>query len=335
MADGANLQVGGLLLLYYNQVIGLSAQLASLALAICVFVDAFWDPLVGQFSDNLRSARGRRHPLLYLSILPIGLSVILLWTPPKGLSQEALFFYLLATALFGRMAYSFYSVPSGALAPELAPDYHDRTRLLGYRWLLGTVGGAITAVLVYGVFLRKTAQYPLGQLNPAGYPPLALCVALIMMVAIAVCALGTQARARAMYRPPNRPMGLAASAREVASTLKNRNFAVAVIAGVVAATSSSLVAGLNIYFGTYFWGLASSSLLVLTLFSMTSTPIAVTVAPLISKPMGKRNACMTLFFASVITANGPIVARLAGVFPANDSPLLLPLLTAFAVVTGV
>ena len=86
IADGSTLQLGGLLLLYYNQVVGLSAQLASLALGICVFVDAFWDPLVGQFSDNLRSPLGRRHPLMYLSAPLIAVSLVLLWSPPHGLT---------------------------------------------------------------------------------------------------------------------------------------------------------------------------------------------------------------------------------------------------------
>ena len=335
MADGAVLQIGGLLLLYYNQVVGLSAQLASLALAVCVFVDAFWDPLVGQFSDNLRSPLGRRHPLLYLSVPLVGLSVVLVWSPPHGLSQPALFAYLLATALFARLSYSFYSVPAGALAPELAPAYHDRTRLLGYRWLLGTVGGAIAAVLIYGVFLRATPQYPLGQLNPAGYRPLAVVIAALMSSAILVCAVGTQARARTMYRPPARRLDLASASREISATLKNRNFAVAVTAGVVAATASSLTTGLSIYFGTYFWALPATNILILILVGMTSTPIAVTLAPLLSLRFGKRNACMAFFFASVVTANAPIVLRLIGYFPANGSAALLPLLTANGVVTGV
>ena len=335
IADGSTLQLGGLLLLYYNQVVGLSAQLASVALGICVFVDAFWDPLVGQFSDNLRSPLGRRHPLMYLSAPLIAVSMVLLWSPPHGLTQPQLFAYLLATALFARLSYSFYAVPSGALAPELAPQYHDRTRLLGYRWLLGTAGGATAAILIYGVFLRPTPQHPLGQLNPAGYPPLAMCLAVLMASAILVSALGTQGWAKALYRPEARRLNLLTSLREVAATLNNRNFAVAVIAGVIAATYGSLFSGLTVYFGTFFWNLPASNILVLTLVGMTSTPIAVVVAPWLSRLFGKRNACMGLFFASVVMGNAPVVLRLIGTFPANGSFWLLPLLTLNGVITGV
>ena len=63
-AFGAQLQMAGLLLLYYNQVLGLPAAWVSGALAIAVLVDAFWDPMIGFFSDRLRTRWGRRHPLM-------------------------------------------------------------------------------------------------------------------------------------------------------------------------------------------------------------------------------------------------------------------------------
>jgi len=42
-------------LIYYSQVLGLSASLAGFALAIALVVDAVSDPAVGFLSDNWRS----------------------------------------------------------------------------------------------------------------------------------------------------------------------------------------------------------------------------------------------------------------------------------------
>ena len=79
-------------LVYYSQVLGLSATLAGLALGVGLFVDAVSDPLVGWWSDRFRSRFGRRHPFLYFSIVPLGLSYYLLWVPPTdSLSQTGLF----------------------------------------------------------------------------------------------------------------------------------------------------------------------------------------------------------------------------------------------------
>src|ERR1043165_9229660 len=54
------------LLFFYNQVVGAPSAWLSSAIAIALFVDAFADPIVGQFSDNLRTRWGRRHPLMYV-----------------------------------------------------------------------------------------------------------------------------------------------------------------------------------------------------------------------------------------------------------------------------
>ena len=206
-------------------------------------------------------------------------------------------------------------MPSGALAPELAPDYIDRTTLLGYRWMLGTLGGAVAAWLAYGVFLKATPAYPLGQLNPAGYPRLALSAAALMATSILVSTFGTLRSVPGLYRPPARRIDLRETVRELAQTLNNWNFGVAIVAGVISAIATSLTAGLAVYFGTYFWKLPASSILLIVLTGLVAAPIATWVAPTLSRLWGKKRACMTLFFISVASANAPIVLRLLGLFP--------------------
>jgi len=58
-------------LIYYSQVLGLSASLAGFALAIALVVDAVSDPAVGFLSDNWRSRWGRRHPFHFDGIAVI------------------------------------------------------------------------------------------------------------------------------------------------------------------------------------------------------------------------------------------------------------------------
>src|SRR5271168_281267 len=84
-----------LLLLFYNQVLGLPARLVGLAIMIALVVDGFVDPLIGHISDHLHSRFGRRHPFMYASALPVALVYYFLWNPPMGLAPGALFAYLL------------------------------------------------------------------------------------------------------------------------------------------------------------------------------------------------------------------------------------------------
>ena len=57
-------------LIFYSQVMGVSAYLVSLALMVALIVDALSDPLIGYLSDNTRSRWGRRHPFMYAAALP-------------------------------------------------------------------------------------------------------------------------------------------------------------------------------------------------------------------------------------------------------------------------
>jgi len=69
------------LLFYYNQVLGVRAVLASVAIMVALVVDALTDPMVGSFSDNLRSRLGRRHPLMYAASVPLGVFLYLVFSP--------------------------------------------------------------------------------------------------------------------------------------------------------------------------------------------------------------------------------------------------------------
>jgi MFS family permease len=48
------------LLLFYSQVIGLDPRLVGIAITVALVADALSDPIVGYWSDNLRSRWGRR-----------------------------------------------------------------------------------------------------------------------------------------------------------------------------------------------------------------------------------------------------------------------------------
>ena len=104
-------------LLFYSQVIGLAPLLVGLAVGLANVCDAFLDPLIGQISDNWRSAWGRRHPFMYLAALPVSITYLLLWNPPHW-SEHALFFYLFIVSIVIRTFISFYEIPSAALVPN-------------------------------------------------------------------------------------------------------------------------------------------------------------------------------------------------------------------------
>jgi Na+/melibiose symporter-like transporter len=157
---------GVFLLLYYNQVLGLSAELAGLAILAALVIDAIIDPFIGHFSDNLHSRWGRKHPLMYVAAPTAAISYFFLWAPPAGLGQDGLFWYLLGAAIVTRTFITLYEIPSSSMVADLTPDYDQRTSLLSYRHFFGWMGGLSMALLAYTVFLRATPEYPPASSTP-------------------------------------------------------------------------------------------------------------------------------------------------------------------------
>ena len=123
--------LGYWLLYYYNQVLGLDADMVALAIAIALVVDALTDPWVGIWSDRVRTKWGRRHPFMYIAIIPFALSYFYILQDPGDLSQSSHFFRLLFLLILMRVSMTFYEIPRGALAPELTKDYDQRNKIAG------------------------------------------------------------------------------------------------------------------------------------------------------------------------------------------------------------
>ncbi|WP_297697222.1 MFS transporter [Phenylobacterium sp.] len=326
LSYGVHLTVLPLLLFFYNQVVGLSAQVVSAALAVSLIVDAVWDPMVGHISDNLRTRWGRRHPFLYGSAIPIAVSWVLLWSPPGGFSMPQKALWLLVFVVGARLLISLYEMPASALAPELAPDYHDRTVVMSYRWVLGTLGGALAANLGYFWFFRPTPKYPMGQLNPDAWGPMAVTAAGIMLASILVSAIGTHGHIPRLHRPAQRRASLLQNLREIAATLKNWNLGVALTGTLLGGLASGLYTGLALYIDTFFWGLRASQVGVLSITNLVASFAAAVVAAAYSRRVGKRRACVSLFFASLVVLQAPLLLRLLGAFPGPGEAALMPLL---------
>ena len=188
-------------LFVYTVSFGLEPWMAGLALNLILIADALTDPLVGYYSDRLRSRWGRRHPFMYAAAIPVTLSYYFLWVPPADLTQWQLFTYLLVCATIIRVFITFYEVPSVALGPELTDSYVDRTSLMSYRYFFGWFGGLTTYNLVWWVFEDK---YEGGRFNPELWSEYGLIAAILNFIGIVVTSVGTHRHIPDLIKPPEK-----------------------------------------------------------------------------------------------------------------------------------
>ena len=158
------------LVYYFNQVMHIPAVWGGAAILVSLSADVILDPLIGHGSDNFRSRIGRRHPFMYASALPVAVFFYFLWHAPRGLEGTSALVFAMVMLIGVRVSVASYEIPSTALTPELAPDYHQRTGLLAYRWFFSMA--AIPEAAVYRasiVILLKLGQSQGAQAHLFGY----------------------------------------------------------------------------------------------------------------------------------------------------------------------
>lgn len=307
------------LLLFYNQVVGLPAGAVGTIIGIALIFDAMIDPVIGVLSDRTHTRWGRRHPWLYASALPIAISWLLLWYPPAG-SQQLVLGWLLVVAIFTRAAIATNEVPSLAMAPEMTPDYHERTSVLRYRYLFGWAGGLMMLMLAYGVFLPVMS----GPGAEQGYRNFGLFGAVTMAATVLISAIGTH---RLYAREPARriaPMSAGQTVRAIRETLSNRAFIILMIAGLFGYVNQGVGFAISQYNLNYVWQLKGAQLLIYAgvLFG-GMIAIFFAVMPIV-RTFGKVRASALLAFGSALFVVSSYALRLFGLYPDPGSPLLLP-----------
>jgi len=125
---------------YATDVLLIAPAAIGVIMAAARIWDGVSDPLVGYLSDRTRSPFGRRRVWMYAAALPLGLSIVMLWSPPETLSGVALIVWMSLAILAYETATTAYYIPHGAIGVELTPNHHERTRLFGYAHLIGALG---------------------------------------------------------------------------------------------------------------------------------------------------------------------------------------------------
>jgi GPH family glycoside/pentoside/hexuronide:cation symporter len=157
--------------------------------------DAVSDPLAGYLSDRTRARRGRRRSWMFVAAIPIGVSVVMLWSPPSAFEGAMLVAWMAVAYFFYETATTAFLVPYAALGMELTSDYHERTRLFGYKHVIQGAG----AVCGLGLFeiLRSAEDQRLAALSISVFAGTAMTCTILWAA--------TRLRERAEFQARGRP----------------------------------------------------------------------------------------------------------------------------------
>jgi len=320
-------------LIFYSQVMGVSAYLVSLALMIALIVDALSDPLIGYLSDNTRSRWGRRHPFMYAAAFPAAIAYYFVWNPPSGLEGDALFPYIVTIAVLVRTLVTVYEIPSSSLVAEMSDDYDERTSMLSYRYFFGWTGGTLMGAFATIFILVPTATIGNGMFNVEGHGQVGAIAAMVIFMAMMLSSMGTHKMIPDLKAPPPpRQMTIGLIYREVFETLASRSFLALFLAALFGAVAAGVSTTLNFYFSTFFWEFTTEQIGLISLSVVISAVLAFFIAPVVSRKFGKKRGAITVGLMAFTVAPAPILLRLLGLMPDNSDPSLFPLVLSITVI---
>src|SRR6056297_1176079 len=118
---------------FYLEYTGVTVAGLATAMLLARVFDGLTDPLIGLVSDRA----GNRKPWMVMGALLVAAGAWFLYNP----ADDAGFAHLLAWYLVVTLGWTLVEIPHTAMAAELSIDYHERTRIVFWRQLLGFVGG--------------------------------------------------------------------------------------------------------------------------------------------------------------------------------------------------
>jgi glycoside/pentoside/hexuronide:cation symporter, GPH family len=174
-----------IMLMYYMvSLLGISAAVAGILLAVVRMIDMFFDPLMGIISDRTSSRWGRRRPWMLCGALASGVATVaLFWVPPLN-PQLALPMYMGLVLAFFYASYTMFTVPFIAMPAEMTDDYDERTSIMSFRTAFSGAAGLVAL----GLAPHLVARFGGGQ---DAYVSMALIVGTIVTASMLIAVLAT------------------------------------------------------------------------------------------------------------------------------------------------
>lgn len=280
--------INSYLMLFYTDVVGLTAGAISMIMLIARVWDAVNDPMMGNIADRTNTKWGKFRPYLFIAPPFLAIFNILTFTvfPLEGTAKVIV--CLLCYVGTG-MAYTACSIAYQALQHVIAIDSQVRMNLATARGIGGSVVGIILAACAMPAILHFSGS---DVANARGYFWVTVILSVIMIPIFWLCALGCKEKytEKLHAAPQTEKLGFVGSLKEV---VKNDQLLMVVLCTVLGTICVSGRMGLLTYYIIYVVG---DYTVIATVFtSMTVAQLLGTfLIPAGTKAMGKKNYMILL-----------------------------------------
>jgi GPH family glycoside/pentoside/hexuronide:cation symporter len=281
-------------LFYMTTVAGVPPAAAGFITAIATACYAFSSPLIASLSDRSRHRLGRRRPFLIFSALPLGFVMCLMFTPlPMSGPFEIAILAILGIAHF--VLFSAFFIPHLAWGAEIATDYHERTTIRTFSFIMYTTGALLGNAAPTAAVDWFGAK---GMSEASSWLITSIIIGVISVGGIMFTGLSIRERPMDETAKPLGRFSLKALLLDYMQALKLRPLRLLVCAVAVFIIANILITVDRMYVFTFILGYSGVTISIIMLVAIASSiALAVPVMKLAQR-FGKRTMLIACFAAS-------------------------------------
>lgn len=283
--------VGSYLMLFYTDILGISAAAVGTLFLVARIWDAINDPIMGTLVDRVGTTKhGKFRPYIVIFGLPLTLVGILTFTAFSGMSEGFKLPYAYITYIGFGMLYTAVNIPYGSMASVMTTDPNERTSLSTFRSIGSMVANILIMALVPTLVMKDNVPTSSGFLKAA----------IIFAIITNICYIFTfrLTRERVIHKV-NENSKKISTLQTLKMLCKNRAFVGISVASFAMMAGMLIGQALNVYlFKDYFK--APDLIPVSGLISMGSMFIVMPLVGPLVKRFGKKEVATTGMFLSVI-----------------------------------
>lgn len=278
--------INAFLLVYYVSVLGVDSKLAASVLAVSKIFDGISDLIMGRIVDKTHSKWGKARPWILRMCVPLGISTVLMFSVPAGLTGTFQLTYMFLTYnLVSTVFYTAVSLPYSTLQGLMTTNQYERGLLGNFRMMLATFG----TMTVNTVVLKMCAFFGGGeQYSQKGWTMAYICLMIVFVCLEMVTFMFCKER---VVEEEVTEADTKADGPSVMECLKslvmNRYWLIMVVFLFAQYFMMSCFFGSNLYFATYIMKNEDSYALISNALSISQMAM-MCVTPFMMKKIGKR-----------------------------------------------
>lgn len=307
--------IGSYLLIFYTDILGISAAAAGTILVVTKIWDAVNDPIMGSIVDRTRTKWGRFRPYLLLVPIPLALFSALCFAAPDW-TVTAKTIYALVTYTITGMLFTAYDVPLWGMVPIITNNRDDSNKCISSARFFTSLG----------MFVAMTFAYPLiqflggGSANEnlkSGYPRFMMIIGVVSVVFAWITFGVTKEKPLAPDDGKKERMF-----RSFLEVIRERDVRIVFFTMILQAVAMILPNVIGAYYVIYYWGKPDMVAVYFALCSIVGLATAPVTAILLKKIDAKKLTVMAMSISAILSMGAFFI-------PSDNIPLLLVVFAIF------